>query len=268
MRETSESDPHVAVEQLVKRHREPHATLEKLAEKLGVQRIIATRMRFDGGVFNDGLGLAIKLNSDSSRRRQRFTLAHELAHLILSSGSAVGARRSHGSTQLEQACDCVAAELLMPSSEFRSFSPPRASTAGLVAVSDHFDVSLHAAAVRLHELRIWNDSVGQWSWDGKARELWFVGRRVWPDRTVRMRTFELAVSQGSEYSGWEWIEGQRESDGFPAFLDVRRLGRDKFYLLAVCRKASAQDLGTLKARSLSREAARSATDSQEIDRGQ
>src|SRR6266851_9626641 len=59
-------------------------SLELLAQKLGVESIIEDRLPFEGGVFRQPNGkLLIKLNASSSFARKRFTLAHEVGHLLL-----------------------------------------------------------------------------------------------------------------------------------------------------------------------------------------
>jgi Zn-dependent peptidase ImmA (M78 family) len=230
MSEVNEADPYVAVRSLVGRYRCPGESLEKVAERLRVRKITVEPMRVDGGVYEDTSGLQIKLNSSSPLKRRRFTLAHELGHLILASGGSRGARRSHASTELERACDAVAAELLMPFDEVRSVVPRESSIDGLLALGDRFGVSLHAATVRVYELGLWNESVGFWRWDGSAQELWFVGRRPWPEKTVYLDAFARAIREGGTITTSEIIQ-ELERGAFPVSLSVRRLGRD--FLIAL-----------------------------------
>ena len=236
MSEVRHTDPYEAVHTLVGRHREAGTSLERLAGSLGVRGITVTQMNFDGGVFEDSSGLHVRLNSESSPRRRRFTLAHEIAHLIIDRGSARGARRSHGCTELERECDLVAAELLMPLDELQGKASEAASTGALLAIADCFSVSPQAAAVRLNELGVWSESLGQWIWGNEARELWFVGKRYWPHKVLYLSTFERAAIQGAVIAS-EIITNQGRR-AFPVFLDVRRLGRDKVYLLAVLSRSS------------------------------
>ena len=233
MAQVCESDPHVAVHNLVAKYGGPSENLDQIAEKLGVREITLEKMGFDGGVFEDASGLRIKLNIENPPRRRRFTLAHELAHLIIASGRASGARRSHACTELERACDVVAAELLMPMDKMRCAGDGEISVENLLSIAREQQSSLQATALRLHELGIWNASFGQWSWDGVARELWFVGRRFWREKGLYLAAFERAVRHGT-YKGSELIESLGRGV-FPVFLDVRRLGAEKLYLLAILR---------------------------------
>ena len=230
MSAVNEADPYAAVRTLVAKYRCPGETLEETAEKLGVRRITVEPMRVDGGVYEHMSGLQIKLNSSAPLKRRRFTLAHETAHLILARGGSRDARRSHASTDLERACDVVAAELLMPLDEVRCTVPTGASIDGLLALADRFGVSLQAAAVRVSQLGIWAESVGFWKWDGSAHELWFVGRRLWPDRTVNLDAFARAMREGGTITTSELIH-KEERGAFPVGLSVRRLGRE--FLIAL-----------------------------------
>lgn len=240
MSEVRELDPYAALGSLVGRHRRYGDSLEKVAENLGVRKIAAEPMGLDGAVYPDSSGFQIKLNSLTPLKRRRFTLAHELAHLILALAGCRGAQRSHACTELERACDAVAAELLMPLDEVRSVVPKKASIDGLLSMADRFGVSLQAAAVRVNQLGIWNESVGFWKWDGSAQELWFVGRRPWPEKTVYLDAFARAIREGGTIRTSEIIHKQ-ERGAFPVGLTVRRLGRE--FLIAVLYGQRRRNLG-------------------------
>ena len=60
---------------------------------------------------------SVTLNEDRPVVRQRFTLAHELAHVFLGSGSTKAAFRTAMNTRSqddERLCDAVAAAILVP----------------------------------------------------------------------------------------------------------------------------------------------------------
>jgi hypothetical protein len=221
-----------AVRRFVGEYRRSGETLECLAQKLGVSAIIKEKLPFAGGVFSDEHGLRIKLNSLSPLTRQRFTLAHELAHLMLDSKRAGSARRCLLSSALERACDAVAAELLMPLEEVSRLSSRDASVDALLALARHFDASLHATAVRVKEVSGWKESIGFWKWNGEATELWFVGKRCWPERRLNLHAFELAMKSPGAVRTRE----ERHDLGKGAYwvsVEVRRLGVE--YLLGVLR---------------------------------
>lgn len=89
---------------------------EALAGHLGV---VVQRGSLDGcdGWCVEAANSIIRLNSRNSRGRQRFTLAHELSHLILgSAGDVVGSRSGayRAESREEKDANQLAAELLLP----------------------------------------------------------------------------------------------------------------------------------------------------------
>ena len=221
---TGEAAPLHAIAKRVDQFRKPRQTIEDIAKALGVSAVVKEKLPFDGGLFSKGVDLIIKINAASIPARQRFTLAHEVAHLIISSGSARSARRCLKSDPLEQACDAVAAELLMPIDEALRFVEEGASVDALRAFSNRFNVSLDASAVRIKELNAWRESIGLWKWNGRAEQLWYVGRRFWSDQQLPSGPFEEAMRNTSvvkTYALHDDMRGVR-----PVDVRVQRLGRD------------------------------------------
>jgi hypothetical protein len=91
-------------------------------------------------------GHEIELRHDGERR-QRFTFAHELAHVVLDERK----RQFPKSAKLEQLCDRIAAALLMPQRDVLARIRQR-SISELLQIQQDFDVSLQAAAVRFSAL--------------------------------------------------------------------------------------------------------------------
>jgi IrrE N-terminal-like domain len=229
---SGEKNVHRAISHLVDEYRRNGENLERVAERLGVTGIFKERLPFEGGVFCDNGALTIKLNSLSPLTRQRFTLAHELAHLILDPQRAGSARRCVVSSALEKACDAVAGELLMPVDEARALTVAGGSVDALVSLARHFNVSLQAAAVRVREVAHWKDSIGFWKWNKCAIELWFVGKRCWPERHVNMNVFDLAMRTSTTIKARECCHDLGRGAYFVS-LEVRRLGKE--YLLGLVR---------------------------------
>ena len=203
---TGEAEFSRAVQQVIGRHRSVGDSLEKVARRLGVDHITEQRMSFDGGIYDTGSKVEIRLNLRSSTERQRYTLAHEIGHLLLEL-EVKGKRNCTDDSDLEKACDLIAAELLMPADEVFRYAPslPGETPASLRIAASHFRVSLHAAAIRLRkDLRIWNRSIGLWEKKEKARELWFVGPRPWTSSRQDFDVFARAQQTQSTVSAREF----------------------------------------------------------------
>lgn len=216
-------DPSQAVPGFVSAHRAPEESLESLARKLGVGRITEQRLPFEGGLFQlPGGELVIKLNSESSFVRKRFTLAHELGHLLLNTVPAF--RKEHGTdAALERACDKIAAELLMPSRDavafIRGLGPP--SPEKLKTIATKYTVSLQTAAIRVHaDFRLWKCFVGFWERHPQIKTLWFVGQRRWDRVEPDSYSLDLALSSETTVQSQElW---QRGPSADPVWLKLLR----------------------------------------------
>ena len=92
--------------------------IESIAERFGVTNI--TRAKIDCSGMLHPLGrdtFAILLNADHPRERQRFTCAHEVAHILLGryhQSLSGNNRPTLTGGDLESACDRLASEILMP----------------------------------------------------------------------------------------------------------------------------------------------------------
>jgi IrrE N-terminal-like domain len=216
----SEPEASSPVEAFVSRFRVNGENLESLARRLGVAEITRKRLPFEGAISIDSNGrIVISVNSLSHPLRQRFTLAHEIGHLMLWELVRKNTRCG-GDRDLERASDAVAAELLLPTKEVLSYARKLggSSPENLRSIARTFGVSLQAAAVRLHsDLRVWSRSVGLWEcgerWDrsngpsamtdSAPRESWFVGRKCWETKRPPFRVFAEALNSSSAVCGHE-----------------------------------------------------------------
>jgi hypothetical protein len=223
-----EKDHVQAVKVFVRAHRAPLEPLESLARKLGVGQITEERLPFEGGLFQlpDGK-LVVKLNSESSPVRKRFTLAHELGHLLL---KTLPAFRSRGQADiaLERTCDMIAAELLIPledAAEFiQSLGPP--SPEKLKVIAEKYAVSLQSAAIRVHsDLSLWRCFIGMWERHPKVRASWFVGRRLWDRVDPDPYSLDLALSSDTSVRSREWWQRGALRDS--VWLNMLRIGNDR-----------------------------------------
>lgn len=144
----------------------PPVDLHSVARALGVVRIIFRPLVEEGALLQDHDGLTIVLRRDRHRRRQRFTLAHEIGHILLGGAEVQVASfrsRTVRSDLVEDLCDDVAAELLFPRHWVRKVFERRRFGLGTVrALSNSCDASLSASTVRLNEVVGWRAALLRW----------------------------------------------------------------------------------------------------------
>jgi len=192
---------------------------------LGVSRIIEQKLPFEGGLFQlpDG-ELVIKLNSESPFVRKRFTLAHEIAHLLL---NTVPAHRSTSRTDeaLERTCDLIAAELLMPAEDTTGFihGLGTPSPENLKAIASRYSVSLQTAAIRVcYGLKLWKCCIGMWSLSPNMKTLWFVGPKRWDNVQPDVSLLERAASSNTSFQTKDlWRRGELTES---VWLNLLRVG--------------------------------------------
>jgi hypothetical protein len=102
-----------------------------------------------------GPGFIISVNPKDSRRRQRFTVAHELAHYLLHAdmiGDGIvddAMFRSSMSDYHERQANRLAADILLPK---KAVKEAYRRTKGIAPLAEQFDVSADAMTIRLKEL--------------------------------------------------------------------------------------------------------------------
>ena len=127
--------------------------LIKLAHHLGVSAVSEAPMVEDGRTtWSDGIPL-IELRSDRSRGRKRFTLAHEIAHILIEARQTVAHRKFRFThDDVETLCDQVAAAILMPRDWISRYANRDVFNLSLIRLVAHkSQVSHAAAAVRIAE---------------------------------------------------------------------------------------------------------------------
>lgn len=195
---TGERESAKAIAAFVRSRRAENEPLHALASKLGVSKIIEEPLQFEGGVFVKPSGVEVKLNSNSPFVRRRFTLAHEIAHLLLGKPGLRSASRDEPA--LERACDSIASELLMPLQDVSEFanSLGRPSPEKLRAIASRYGVSVRTAAIRVHsDLGLWKCCVGLWERNPEVTTTWLVGRRRWDRTEPSPNTVDAALGSDS-----------------------------------------------------------------------
>ena len=87
----------------------PPTDLTEFGQKIGVLEITYESFPGSGELHTINNGYRIICSSDQSRPRQRFTVAHELAHVIL---ERTGRNAPRKGNSVERVCDMLAAECL------------------------------------------------------------------------------------------------------------------------------------------------------------
>jgi uncharacterized protein DUF955 len=144
----------------------PPVDVVALAYALGVSRLEEESLDGeDGRLEVRGDEIVIVVSTDASRVRRRFTLAHEVAHLVLFQPDiATGAlRRRLRLEDEERFCDALAGSLLLPSPWVETTYAERAQTLfNLRECARAADVSLSAAALRLSRIAGWRRILLRW----------------------------------------------------------------------------------------------------------
>lgn len=128
--------------------------LSSIANGLGVSSIGYSTMIEDGKTWWDGQQVHVRLRQGRGQQRQRFTLAHELAHVALSRPQSGPYHRApFASSEEERLCDLVAGALLLPADRVEDAFPPGPVTLQtLRAHSESAMVSLAACVLRINQL--------------------------------------------------------------------------------------------------------------------
>jgi len=133
--------------------------VEAIAWHLGARVKYRPLDACEARIIANGNQAIITVNSRSSRRRQRFSIAHELGHwkyhrgrILVCRADEIG-RAGHSSSSAERVADIYGAELLMPGYIFSPIARAHARlTFGTVrTIADLFGVSLTSAAIRVVE---------------------------------------------------------------------------------------------------------------------
>lgn len=109
---------------------------------------------FRGFVLYDEYAPLVFINADDGKAAQMFTLAHEIAHIWVGSSAAFDLRELQPANDaIEQMCNKVAAEILVPENEFRSvWLSAKMSDEPFQTIARHFKVSSLVGARRALDL--------------------------------------------------------------------------------------------------------------------
>jgi hypothetical protein len=159
-------------------------------------------------IAGNGDQAIITVNSRSSRRRKRFSVAHELGHwkydrgrILVCRSDEIG-RAGQNYPTPERVADSYAAQLLMPAYIFDPIarSHPKATFQTVTAIADLFDTSITATAIRLVEGRhfpavlVCHGSQGR-KWFTRSPD---VPDRWFPQDTLDAQSFAFGILFGKQ----------------------------------------------------------------------
>ena len=223
--------------------------VEALAKRWGVISIEHHPISSAGMLLPGRRGYKIILNENQSKTRQKFSLAHELGHLLLQkcgmSGSITSAKyRSSdgGNLAEEQLCDQIAAEILMPRMAFYEDGWMEGwSLRSLRSLAVKYDTSVPATAMRMIDLMPEEALMGVWKVsgnDGESAKLQWAhaGKTAYrvPSGSVSSKRLALVTKA--------WNSGRVESSAAP----VQDSRFEKIRLLDVPAEAMAWGRGEYK----------------------
>jgi hypothetical protein len=139
----------------------PPFDLGRVASHRGVRTIRRVPMSSDARLIPEADGLAVEVNRTHTRGKQRFSIAHEVAHTLLPgySGGTVDDDTTGAyapANEDEALCDVGGATLLLDPRRLRNYATDAdPSLTTLVMLANLFDASLQATAAQIAGLNIW-----------------------------------------------------------------------------------------------------------------
>ena len=126
----------------------PPVDLVRIARHLGIRRIRELDVRLDGQLveLEDG-GYEVILSRNAPHTRRRFTLAHEIGHILAASPDDES--MSCGDAATEDLCNRVAAELLIPARFIADAPVAEMDVETFRRLATRFQCSLEATAWRV-----------------------------------------------------------------------------------------------------------------------
>jgi Zn-dependent peptidase ImmA (M78 family) len=171
----------------------------------------------EGYVQLEGNRWSVVISSSGPRTRRRFTLAHELGHVLLFRAGEEGCARDlmryrsgdfqpdlHQDPDEEALCNAFAQELLMPRSDVEErLQLKTVSPRSILDFAREFDVSIQAAALKSITV-LGKRRVGCSFWDLQALwpvKLWWTGVRTRLHAELQ-RLQELALASSEKIEIW------------------------------------------------------------------
>ncbi len=129
--------------------RTPPVNLYRIARRQGICRVREQDTHLDGQLLELDRGeYEVILSRNAPSSRKRFTLAHEIAHVLLAKEKDMEGLAC-GDGYLEDRCNAIASEILMPRKFLRKFLTTDITVETLLEVAKLFGCSLEAAGWKI-----------------------------------------------------------------------------------------------------------------------
>ena len=129
--------------------------IESIAKSLGAESVQRANISVAGMLLPTEDSFRILVNKNEHWVRQRFSGAHEIAHLILDPKHAPSMRKEvpEAPTTLEKHCDMLAAQILMPDPTFSRYAKSEiCSIQSILKLARTFQTSITATTIRLMDV--------------------------------------------------------------------------------------------------------------------
>ena len=130
-------------------------SVESIAMYLGAESVQKTDISVAGMLLPTENSFRILVNRNEHWVRQRFSCAHEIAHLLLDPKHAPSMRKEvpEAPTTLEKHCDKLAAQILMPDPTFSRYAKSEiCSINSILKLARTFQTSITATTIRLMDV--------------------------------------------------------------------------------------------------------------------
>jgi hypothetical protein len=234
--------------------------VEAAAKFLGIEQIVEDDLQNLDGLLSSTLSSTylVTLRRGQTRVRKRFTLAHEIGHIVVykSIGRRGGTAAAENlgcravtaeDREEERLCDVVASELLMPRDPFVEQMQHRGVCASSIPlIARKFDVSLQATSRRVASILGYEIGVSLWAMSESGSHLvpkWYLtkkGAATLP-YAIELGHPAAALFTDRSFRGWHWFPLQGQMDKY--FIDIQPLpNATRSWLLVVVFGDAAQQI--------------------------
>lgn len=170
-------------------HAVPPIDVDALAHRMGIHTVEEDGLVEDGRLEVRGDSIRLLVRSGLTPARRRFTIAHELGHLLLMDPreGTVARRLRSASSDVERLCDDLAAAMLIPRDwVIRRFADRPRNLSALRHLAQQTGTSMSAATARLAEVLEWPLALLRWRYDaGRWRFIAGAGVPPWLHGHIR-----------------------------------------------------------------------------------